>query len=319
MSSIQVVRSDPQWARLYALSARQHGLATLRQADSSGLPESTLRLIGGRQGWEWPAAGVFALPGSIDTPRRRLTAILLRVGQPAALTGWTAAWLHGLTSSLTSMTSLLLPEGRRAPALPRVSTRRTRRWMDNHTTEVDDLTVVTVPRMLCDLAATVRLEALRPLLIDARQRGLTTHQAVRGTAAHLGNAKGTARIRELLRQLDPTVCDSELEWLWRELLVDVGMRPDAEPLTLELPGARHVQVDIPFAEFKVGLETDGFGSHGHRAALDRDALRHNALMQTDWVVFRATWEHLRSGAEEILSAVRSALVSRGWTPDDRAT
>lgn len=307
-------RSQPDWTGLYALAASQHGTIKVEQAAAYGLRRSTMYAIAEAQRWERAAPGVFVLPGVVDTPLRRLATVLVRVGQPAAVTGWTAAWIHGLKPVPPTTASLLLPKTRRAPALPKVSARHTRRWSTDHLTTRNGLTVTTIPRMLCDLAASTSVNALRPLFIDARQQRLTTLEELSSVATDLEHAPGIGRIRLLLRQLDEAVCDSELEWLWREELLAAGMCPDRHPVRVPIAGGQLVQVDIPFTQFKVGLETDGRGTHSHRQALDNDALRHNGLIRSEWIVFRATWTHLHSGTGEILSAVRSALVARGWHP-----
>ena len=166
--------------------------------------------------------------------------------------------------------------------------------------------------MLCDLGQESTVDALRPLFIDARRRRLADVASVARTVSELGRAPGTAAVRELLRSLTAGVGDSELEWRWRRVLERHGLHPDDAPVYVAVSGGRLVQVDIPFAAYKVGLETDSQGFHADRASLDADALRHNGLMVSGWTVLRATWSHLTS-PDEIIAALVQALRSRGWT------
>lgn len=300
------------WGDLHRLAAVQQGLVTLDQARACGFPRQTLREIAQKQGWTSPLPGVLALPGSADTPHRRVAAILLHVGQPAAVTGWTAAWLHGLRTARPTVTEVLLPAGRRAPSLAMVQARRTRHWSERHLTQRSGITVVEIPRMLCDLASRANENALRPLLIDARQQGLTTLDEVAAVTAELANAPGTALVRALVTALRPATADSELEWRWRRRLQEAGLHPDAGPCVIVFGNGRRMQIDIPFLKYQVGLETDSFGFHADRTSLDTDALRHNGAMTEGWLVLRATWTHLGRDSGEVVAALRSALVQRGW-------
>ncbi|MGH3926857.1 MAG: hypothetical protein ACRDTT_28995, partial [Pseudonocardiaceae bacterium] len=105
------------WTRLTAVARHHHHVVSVSQAVACGLDPATLWRRATGEGWERLYPGVFALPGSVATYERQTSAALLAVGGKVAACRRTAAYLWGMADRAPSAVDLVLPPGRRAPAL----------------------------------------------------------------------------------------------------------------------------------------------------------------------------------------------------------
>ncbi len=300
------------WAAVEALATEHHGYVRRREAVELGLAPETLRRTARDRGWERPHRGVISLPGLQPTPERRLAAAVVRIGAPVQVAAWSAAWLWGLVPALPSEVELLVPHGRRAARADRVRVHRTRNLGELDVATVRGLPSTSLARTLCDLAGRLQLAALRNLVIDARQRRLVTLVELGLTLDRLGPIPGAGRLRQVITELGGDGSDSPLEFGLRRRFVAVDMRPDDGQAAVVTPH-RTVHIDIPWSRQQVGVEPYGFGSHSERWHLEVDSSRHNGVILTDWLVFRATWRHLEDDAAfaELAADVRAALIQRG--------
>lgn len=295
------------WQELQALSVRQHGLFTLQQALMAGLSAQTVQRHVHTRGLARLHRGVFAMPGSRDTPRRRAKAAELAIGSPVLITGWSAAYLWGLLPAAPSVVHVVLPTERKAPALRRVRPTRSSLLAPDDEEEVDGIGVTRIPLTLIMLARDAEHAFVRSLVIDARQRRLVDLPALRARTAALGRAPGTGTVRRVLDELDEERPDSVFEHRVRRRLRRDGFHPDPEPCAVVLRSGRTLHVDVPWRVHKVGLECDGQGSHMERSALDVDALRHNGLEDVEWRILRVTWTIYESHWAELTAQLRRLL------------
>jgi hypothetical protein len=221
-----------------------------------------------------------------------------------ALTGWSALWLYGLVDTLQSTVELTTNHARRAPELERVGVRRSRTLSAVDVTQVDGLPVVTVARLFCDVAGSVKQSALRGFLLDARQRRLVTSSEIRTALERAGNIKAARMLRMLLEELSHENADSVFEHRMRRRLMEDGFHPDPGQAEVPIEGGRILHVDIPFSNEKVGIECHGLGFHADRKALETDAKRQSELNLTDWIIVIATWRDLEEGWPELRERLR---------------
>ena len=120
----------------------------------------------------------------------------------------------------------------------------------------------------------------------------------------------SSRIRQVLAQVDGRA-ESPQETHTRLLLHRAG-------LTVFVPQVRiangRYRVDLGAEKYRVAVEYDG-GHHRGRAQHSADVRRWNRLQQDHgWTVVLANESSLRTGQEELLRQVRTALRARGWSP-----
>lgn len=292
------------WSELEELHV--HGYVHVRKTRGLKISDSTLRRAAQRHGWDRPHQGVVALGGARDGPEGTLAAALERVGQPAYVSLWSAAWLYGLVRTPPSRVALLLPHGRRVARVEGVDFSRSRTLVPQDLTKERDLPVVSMARLLCQLARILTEAQLRAFVIDARQRQQVTLQDIADTADRMGNAAGLARLRRTIGDLDVRNADSVFELRMRRKLRSHGFRPD--PGQAAVPaGDRVLHIDIPFSSRWVGIECLGLGSHSEREHLETDARRSNALANTAWRILMATWSDLDRTWPQFRVALERAL------------
>lgn len=303
------------WQEIERIARDQHGLFTLQQALVAGLSTPTIERWVQWRGLRRLARGVMALPGSADTPGQRAKAVELAVGPPVLISGWTAAFLWGLLPKAPSVVDVMVPADRKAPALRRVRPTRCSLLTPKDEAAVDGIVVTAVPLTLIVVARSAALPFVRGLVIDARQRRLTSIAAVQECVDRLGKSAGTSKLRRVLADLDEQRPDSVFEYLVRDRLRRGGFipQPDPEPCAVPLGDGRVLHVDVPFSPYRIGLECDGLGSHQERSSLDIDALRHNALADVDWLLLRVTWSIYEHRWPELLAQLRRMLAGRGAT------
>ncbi|TIC84318.1 DUF559 domain-containing protein [Nocardioides sp. GY 10127] len=70
------------------------------------------------------------------------------------------------------------------------------------------------------------------------------------------------------------------------------------------------RVDLADVRLRMVLEADSFSWHGDRAALDRDAVRYNALVAAGWLPLRFSWESVVIRPEQALAQIAGAVARR---------
>lgn len=302
------------WAELYALGGRQYGAVTARQAVELGISASTLRRRVAAEGWERPHPGVLLLPGSAAGALRMHSAAALALGGAVALARHSAAYWHGMTDTAPVTVTLVVPHRRRAPLLGGVDVLRSRTIDWTQVVEVRGLGVTSATRTVLDLAAVLDVDALRALLIAARQRRKVRLEDVTALLERLGPVPGAERLRLTLEQLDTELVDSVLERLVRRLLRRYGLDPHPGPYPLVLEDGRTVHLDIAFPEYRVWVEVDGFTGHAEPRDLDVSDRRQNAICALGWVPVRVTWLRYQNDRLGIVNDVRRQIAARQLTP-----
>ncbi len=291
----------------FELASRQHGVITWLQLIDIGIHQARISrwIAGGRL--EVFAPGTYLVAGSPATWHQRVMASTLAAGPRAAASHRAAAHLLGLQVDRPKQIHVTAPygthEGKRYPFV--VHRARTLGPLDVRV--VDSIPVTCVERTLVDLAGTVPPKTLAACLDTALLKGLTTIDRCRGYIEdrNLTHRKGAGRLRQLLRDRETGVPESQLE---REFLDLV----DEEHLPVpERQGSRGpYRIDFIYPEHGILIEVDGRAWHGNAQAFEDDHVRRNELSLNGYRhAFTFTWLQVTTHPDYVARTIRQALSS----------
>ena len=188
------------------------GVATRAALVGLGIAESVVARRCGADGrWRRLLPGVVLLRTGEPSQRQQLRAALLHAGEPAVITGVTAARLHGVVRvPADDRVHVLIPASRQVGSREFVVVRRTIR-MPKHVMRAG-VPLAPLARCLVDAAARLSsLDEVRAMFADAVQRRLCTVAAL---AAELGERRrpGTALARAVLVELLDGVRSAAEAW-----------------------------------------------------------------------------------------------------------
>ena len=268
---------------LAELAGRQDGVVTRAQLRALGLSGDAIdgRLRAGRLFAVY--RGVYAVGHEALADRGRVRAALLAAGVRAMASHWTAAFLHRLILTLPAVVHVTVP-GRGGRSRPVLVIHETTRPAEP--CRAQGFPVTAPLRTLQDLGFPERPTR------EALARNLILPEDVPGDA--------TAPTR------------SELERRMLRLIRSAGL---PEPL-VNHPLGPYV-IDFAWPEHGVLAETDGWATHGYRAAFERDRARDAHLASLGYVVLRFTWRQIREEPLWVAATV-AATLSRGSRARARA-
>ena len=308
---------------LAALSRRQHGVWSRRQAISRGI---TAKMISTRvASGEWVVLdnGVFGHIAAPATWERSVMAAV--VAEPWAVASHrSSAVLHDLASFRPGRPEITVRPG--ANARGRLAI--VHRGVDVRTTTIRGIPVVTLAQTFVDLAQVVsRTKVAKALAakVDADDRVLG---AVRDRYCQLA-PRGGRDLRGLRAVLDgfgagPVPARSELERRLGEVL-----GPMALPrLVWEAPfpgrEATSQRVDVLVPDWSLVIEADGRAWHTRTDDFDRDRRRDAEAAANGYLTLRFTWHQLQHEATWVRRIVGRTGATRapdvgGTTVPTRAT
>ncbi|MDQ1373648.1 MAG: hypothetical protein QOJ09_986 [Actinomycetota bacterium] len=181
----------------------------------------------------------------------------------------------------------------------------------HHLTVVRGIPTTTPARTAVDMSAAYSDERLGPLLDRGDRAGVWTYQEVKECFDEL-RARGRRRIAHLRPYLEARLDDfdsgdSDLEVTVRTWIIADGLLVPVVHLWVVIGGQRFC-IDLAYPEWKVAIETDGWGPHKGRATFERDRDKVRALELAGWLVLpftSLTPRHI------VVRDVRAALVARG--------
>ncbi|MFI0348852.1 hypothetical protein [Actinomadura sp. 9N407] len=251
----------------------------------------------------WRHAGTTIGAGAEESPAAR-AALIGRLGPSGVVARRTAAWIWGLD---------VLPPGLDEPEWD-VDLARDRDVPPGHTTAESGVHVTTLGRTALDCARWLpRGEAVAALDQFLRHTDIGSLELMAGG---LKAYRDSVRLRDVLRLADPGAA-SPGETRTRLLILGAGFpRPRTQ---IQVPGPRcePLSIDLGYEEFRVGMEYDGEEHHTGRLARVRDEGRRRWLAREHgWEIIPVTRDAL-SRPGPYLEALLTALLHRGWSPDDR--
>lgn len=292
-----------------ALAAVQNGLIHRCQLLAAGFSRSQIeRLV--RTGWLHPILPrVYAVGHPALAPLGREMAALLNLERDAVLSHRSAAVLWGIIppSDDAVEVTVLGRDSRRRDGL--VTYRAAD--IDGRDVRLRDRLPVTAPaRTVVDLAATAPLDILDRALTEARVHGLVTNAELTAALDRCPGRTGTARLRALMRsERGPALTRSEAERRVR-ILVDRAQLPRPR-FNVMLHG---YLVDAVWDDFRLVLEADGYGVHGHRRSFEIDRRRDQVLAADGYIVIRVTWRQLAQEPMAVMARLAQALALRRSGP-----
>jgi very-short-patch-repair endonuclease len=289
-----------------ALAAAQELVFSRAQAAEAGAHESAIdrRLWAGR--WlRTSVPAVYALPGWVPTWRSVLVAASLKGAVPSHRA---AAALWGLREG--SHVEVTVQRGTNHRLGPHVRVHQSP--LDRRDrARVGGVPVTTVERTLVDLAAVAPEAAVENALESALRLRLTTVERVAGRLRELAapGRPGVAGLRAVLarRGVGPAA-GSDLETRVIRMLRAAGIPDPVRQHEVEVGGRRY-KLDLAWPECRLGIELDGFESHGGRQAFSDDRARQNALVLAGWTLLRYSGDQVRDGAGGLVAEVVVAMAA----------
>ncbi|TDQ04310.1 DUF559 domain-containing protein [Labedaea rhizosphaerae] len=241
----------------------------------------------------------------------KAAASLLAAGPTAALTGQTAALIHGCTAADAGIIHVLVPYARKVHNFP--GTRIHNGSLDeDDVVELDRLRTLALDRvvadMLCDENRGMALACADQALgqLDPRFRAefkATVAERIMRRRDSRGR-KRSAFLLDLATGLPESPAESRLLLE----LVDSGLPiPVAQHPVVDLDGSVRYRLDFAWLEPKIALEYDGYEAHAGRS--ERDELRDRDLRRRGWLVIRADVDDLRNPAA-VVTQIRAAFRER---------
>lgn len=288
------------------MQRRQRGLVTREQA-LRVLTEDQLeaRLRSGRL--DVVRTGVYRAGGAPEDWEQLLLAACLAGGVGAAASFRSAAWVWRLEGfAAPEMLEITVPRRRRA-RLPGVRVHDTVVRGRIHVARHRGLQVTTVARTLCDLTACCHPREVERALDNSIRRDLTTLSLVARVFRDLatrGRRRSTI-MRALLddRATGPDLGDSDAEARIARWLIAARLPQPVQQHRVRI-GGRTYKLDLAYPRHRIGIEFDGWATHGTRLAFDADRVRDLDLEDDGWRVLHFT---SRSTREFVVERVHRAL------------
>ncbi|GAA4838875.1 hypothetical protein GCM10023201_30200 [Actinomycetospora corticicola] len=286
----------------------QDGLLSTAQAKEAGFTRAQIAARVKKGEWQKDLHGVLRAADHTVTPRSRVRAVALSVGDVGTVVGCAAAFWWRLTDVCPAVVEVAVPHGTRLR--PRTGVRYVHRAVpDGERVVVDGVAVTKKPATV--LAAVVSLgSSLGARLMDqALQAGVDLEAMWR--AHRLGAGRHGAALAFTLLVLAGGGARSEAERRAHRSLRAAGIRGWTADHEVRLRAYGRAVLDLAFADQLVVVEIDGWAYHRDLRAFLRDARRQNALMVEGWIVIRTNWFDLRDDPEGFVRTVQEVLATRG--------
>ncbi|WP_433798594.1 type IV toxin-antitoxin system AbiEi family antitoxin domain-containing protein [Actinomycetospora sp. CA-084318] len=299
--------------RARTLIRDQDGLLSTAQAKEAGFTRAQIAARVKKGEWLREANGVLRAADHPVTPRSRIRAAMLSLGEDATLVGRSAAFWWRLTDVAPAEIEIAVDHARQPR--PRTGVRLLRRAVPpQDRVVVDGVPVTKKPATVLAAVASLGLLLGARLMDQALQAGVSLEAMWDVHRRTIGRYGAVVALQLLL--LAGGGARSEAERTAHRLLRSAGLRGWHADHEIRLPGFGRAVLDVAFVERRVLIEIDGWAYHRDLRAFLRDARRQNALMLDGWVVIRTNWFELREHPDLFVQNAIAALASeaRPTTP-----
>ena len=248
--------------------------------------------------------GVYSVGHTAETPRCRLRAAHLAVGDDSVLSHGSAAYLWGLRETLPA--SLDVTSARRCRSRPGLRVHQVADLDRRDIRRRHDLPLTSPARTIIDQAAEATLDELDRVIAEARAKRLIRPGELEAAVARAGRRRGAAQVRDLLAaEGEAGITRSKAERMLRRLLRQARLQ---QPRT----NARVVgyEVDFLWEQERLIVEFDSWQFHSHRRAFENDRRKGVALADAGYLVLRFTWRQLVEEPLAVIAAIARALARR---------
>jgi very-short-patch-repair endonuclease len=285
------------------MASRQLSVVTRSQLRLAGLTDAAIARRCAAGLLHRVYRGVFLWGSTAALPAAVELAAQLACGPDACVSHRSAAWLWGLvqTRDPATVEVTLIGHGRRSRDGLRVH--RVPHLADDDRATRRGIPVTAPERTVIDLAASASSDELEHALTEAYAQRLITESRLEAALVRARNRPGVAAVRAQLRAGPGlAVLRSRSERLLRRLLRQARL---AQPVTnVKREG---YEVDALWPEHKLVVEFDGYATHGHRVAFERDRRRDAVLVAAGYRVIRVTWRQLTQEPLMVVANIARAL------------
>ena len=302
------MRIDEQAERFRRVRRDQDGIFSTAQAHDAGYTRAAIAAKIARGEWVPECHGVLRAADHPATPRTRIRAAVLSLGDGATLTGRTALFWWRAIDVPPGEVEVSIPHEHRPRARPGV--RLVRRSVPaRDRVVVDGVTVAVRPVAVLAAVADLDLVAGAHLVDRVLAKGAVGLDQLRAAHVRTAGRRGTEIARALLTLADGGA-RSEAERIAHRELRGAGVRGWLADHEVRLPGYGPAVLDIAFLAEKVLAEIDGWAYHRDLRAFLTDRARQNALVLEGWVVIRTTWYELTQDPNRFVRNVVEALAAQ---------
>ncbi|HLZ95037.1 MAG TPA: DUF559 domain-containing protein [Candidatus Dormibacteraeota bacterium] len=236
-----------------------------------------------------------------------LQAAVCRLPPVAAMSGLTAAWLHGLDVEPCDPVEVTIPKGTGVSARSGMKVSRAQLTADEVVC-VDGLRTTAILRTLEDLGRRLPMVEATVIADMALHAGLVDLSSFRAHVQAVRGGRGLVKLRQVALNVEPK-SESPMETRLRMLLVAKGLpRPDAQVPLHDRRGRFLGRPDLYYEEQRLGIEYDG---GGHRDTLAEDNRRQNRLLEEGIRLLRFTAADVLSRQAMVVAQVRAVLDAHG--------
>jgi very-short-patch-repair endonuclease len=272
---------------------------TLAQALLAGVSPDQLRGRSRRrivQGW-------YRWEGCPGAGRANLVSIAASLPGGGALSGVTAARLHGLDLAEPDRPEVVVPAGSTVSGRAEAVVRKIQ-LAPGDVLRRDGLPVTSPLRTCFDLAGRLPLVEAVVAIDMALHAGLVDLDDFRRYVGERDGVAGVVGARRVIDLAEPKA-ESPMETRLRLLLLRAGLpRPQAQVGLHDARGSFVGRPDLYHPEARLGLEYDG---ENHRDRLISDNRRQNRLQAIGVLLLRYTGADVREQPTQIVTEVRRAL------------
>jgi len=300
-------------AAVAGLALEQHAVFGLDQLVALGLSRSAVRKRVPRGRIYRVHAGVYALvPPRLLSQEGRWMAAVLACGEGAALSHRSAAHLQRLTRTAPRRIEVTVPTagGRRRAG---ITIHRSRTLRPSDVELIRRIPTTTVARTIFDLAESRDRRLLERALDEAAVNDELDIDALREQLAHNANRAGpAARLRATLasHRAGDTATWNDFEERMFLLSRRAGVPEPETNKWIDLgDGEPMIRGDFVWRRQRVIVETDGWKTHGTRAAFESDRRRDQRAIVAGWRPVRVTWRQIADEPARIAQTVVAVVAS----------
>jgi very-short-patch-repair endonuclease len=281
------------------IAGRQDNVITRDQLLSAGLGRGAIahRVKAGTM--QRLYINVYLLGAAPPTPMAQARAAALVCGSDATVSHRSAARLFNLLPEISGDVDITVAG--RNPGFHRgVRLHRVASLTRPDLTAMRGLSVTSVARTICDLAATESARDTEHAFQEALYRDIVTDKALQAILAREPTRKGSPLIKALID--NPTLTRSDRERRLLKLIRDAQL-----PTPRTNVRVHGYLVDVFWPEHGLTLEFDGWQAHGHRLAFEKNRRRDQVLLAAGIRVLRITDRQLTNEPIALVARTAQAL------------